>query len=283
MVRDREIYAYISIGIVILLCIGATCNEGKVYTYRHYLSDKENILSVNTLMENNSYESALTLLNDNQCKRFSCIEEQLVRWRLISKTKDSDKALEYLLNAISCGLVFTESIFNEQDRARQNQIEEATKNFNSKLDIEFVEWLNEAVAADQSIRELWRAARKSSDTVALNKIIEEVKATDTRNSSGLQQYVKKNGWPGVNTIGRVGGMYNLPPSLLVKHYNKPLNNFFLNEIIKAAEKGEEDWSVAEEVQENIIIRFKNLDGFRSINLSEFPKVTDRSLLELRAC
>lgn len=94
--------------------------------------------------------------------------------------------------------------------------------------------------------------------------------------------MKKNGWPGVNTIGRVGGMYNLPPSLLVKHYNKPLNNFFLNEIIKAAEKGEEDWSVAEEVQENIIIRFKNLDGFRSINLSEFPKVTDRSLLELRA-
>lgn len=273
---------YLIRGIATFLCLGAACNKEYIYTYHQYIDDKVNLSIVNALLESNNYESALTLLDDNQCKEVSCLEEELIKWKTISKTEERDQAFGHLLSAISYGFVFPENIFVELSDAEQVQVREAMRSFNYKLDSELVEWLNEATAADQSAREKWATARKSSDSVALKKAIEEVRVVDARNNSKLKRYVRKNGWPGIKTIGRVGGVLNLPPSLLVKHYDKSFNEFFLNAIIKAAEEGEEDWSVAEEVQRNIIIRFKNLDGFRSLNLSDFPNMTDRSLLKIRA-
>jgi len=265
----------LTINTIVLLCVALTCSKEELYTYRHYLEDKENLSNVNILLQEDRIERALTLLDKNQCKGVMCLEEQLLRWKIEQNTISDNQNIDYLLNASSLGFVVPEGLLIELDDNDKIEILKEKRKFNSKLDSNLIEWLNEATAIDQKIRGLWKAAKKSEDSIALNRIVEEVRTIDTSNLSGLKKYVEKNGWPGVTTIGRVGGMLNLPPSLLVKHYNKSFNDFILNEVIKSAEKGEEDWSTAEEIQRNILIRFKEANGFRGVNLTGFPnRMTD---------
>ncbi len=263
------------------------------YHYKNYLRDKQAFSRIREkLYFEKAYKDVIKDLSEIDCNYSNCRTKYNYLSKAYLLSGDTVNARTTFRELIKWGLpwsavdslMFAPIILNIRD-----SFDLWNAGYLSGIDTFLVSQIKGMYAEDQKIRALRRAYKKEGDSINLSLIEKRFFYIDEVNIFKLKKICEHFGWPGIRSVGQRVFSLSTDASIFAIHsIDISEKLFFLELIIDACLKGEEDWALAESLAGDLGIRFPLLPQrvfcFRLVQFDENRRVAenDRSLLEVKA-